>query len=345
MNLPKFLIPFNIEDEKNIIIEKFKESYPDYTPLIGDDFSVLTSAFLFRMNRYINYINFTIAQNYLEFSSGEYLDSLVALAGIKRFGGTPFVAKIKISVTSAITLPKGTKFKDNLGHNAYLAKDEEIETESIVEIELEKGLSQDYETTTLEIPNIYISEIVKLTPFTQEAQGESDTELKKRFLLSLSKPSTAGNLKSYQYYSAIPEVAKSKIIHKGLGQIEVIYQAKTPNALLKLQENIEDKIPLTDKLSYIEAKEINLNLTITLTLKNNTKNSEIIHLVDSNVKALFQPLEIGEGISQTKIIASSFMDELIEDVSIEGLESVSSDGILILESLNIVTQVKGGENV
>ncbi|PAF49071.1 hypothetical protein BKH41_02985 [Helicobacter sp. 12S02232-10] len=339
MNLPNFLIPFEIENEKNMILEKFKETYPDYAPLIGDDFSVLTSAFLFRMNRYINYINYTIAQNYLEFSSGEYLDALVALAGIERFKGTPFVCKIKITATTPLTLPKGTKFKDNAGHNAYLAKDEEIQEESIVNIELESGLTQDYDTTTLEIPNIYIKEIQKISPFVQEKGIESDADLKKRFLLSLSRPSTAGNLKSYQYYCAIPEVSKSKIIHQGLGQVKVIYVANSQNALLKLKENIEDKIPLTDQVSYIEATPIHCNLTITLSLKSNDKNSLIIALVHHNVSSLFASLDIGEEVSDSKVIASAFVDEMIVDICVDGLKESSPDGILVLKDLNILTQV------
>ncbi|PAF46419.1 hypothetical protein BKH46_07465 [Helicobacter sp. 12S02634-8] len=344
MQLPSFLIPLDVSLEKNIILERFKESYPDYAPLIGDDLGVLMDCFVYRLNRYINYINYTIANNYLEFSSGEYLDSLVGLAGLKRFLGTPFIAQLKIKTTQPITLPKGTKFKDNKAHNAYLSQDESIDGEGIVSVELEDGLRDDFETISLEIPHIYISSIEKLTPFTQEKAPESDTDLKKRFLAYLATPSTAGNYKSYEYFSSIPQITQSKIIHRGLGEVEVIYSPKTADALEKLKESLQDKIPLTDQVYYTQATEIPIDLTITLTIKDNSQNTQIIQSVNDNIRGLFASLGIGENITESKIIAGSFVDTLIVNISVNGLKEATPKGILKLENLSILTQTQQTKN-
>lgn len=335
MNIPNFLIPFDIKTERSLILDTFKQTYPQYTPLVGDDFGVLIECFLYRMNRYINYINFTISQNYLEYSSGEYLDKLVALAGIKRFEGTPFIAKLKITTTNPITLSKGTKFIDNKGNSAFLIQHANIESEGIVKIQLEDGLFQDYDINALEIPHIYIKSIQKLTPFIQDGKKESDEELKTRFLLSMTKPTTTGNLKSYQYYSSIPEIAKFKIRHKGLGVVEVIYEGKTEQSLQKLQESIQDKIPLTDEIIYTPVKTILIDLVITLKLKSSINPNSIINQADLNTRSFFENLQIGESISQAQIISVCFVDESIQDISMNILPPMNDESIYKLNTLSI----------
>ncbi|PAF50849.1 baseplate J/gp47 family protein [Helicobacter sp. 13S00477-4] len=338
MNLPDFLIPCDIESERNIILSELREKLPDYEPLRGDDFAILLDCFLFRLNKYINYINFVISQNYFPYSSGEFLDSLVALAGIKRFEGTPFMAKIEVCSSTPLHLPKGTKFIDMKGHNAFLNQDLSIDEglKGEGEIVLEDGVEGDFDTIYLEIPHIYITSIKKLSAFVQKASKEDDESLKKRFLLSLSKPSTAGNLKSYQYYSAIPEVLKSKIKHKDLGVVEVIYTQNSEDALQKLKASIEPNIPLTDTIIYTKAIEIPIELTITLTLKSLQNISSIIFDIDKQVRGLFETLEIEEGLSESKIIALSFLSLDILDIEVSPLPAMEENGIFKLQNLTII---------
>ncbi|PAF53247.1 hypothetical protein BKH42_06885 [Helicobacter sp. 13S00482-2] len=337
MNTPNFLIPCDIELEKNIILASLREKLPNYEPLKGDDFNILLDCFLFRLNKYINYINFTISQNYLEFSTGEYLDALVSLAGIVRFQGSPFISKLEIIATSPLSLAKGTKFTDKQGHDAFLSEELHIgeDLKAQCDIVLQEGLSGDFDITALEIPHIYIKEIKKLTPFIQKQTKESDTELKKRFLLSLTRPSTAGSLKSYQYLSSIAEVAKVKIKHKDLGVVEVIYTKNSPTALRALKDSIEPNIPITDTIIYTEAKEILVDLNITLKLRSISNIASITSAIDSQIRGLFETLEIEEELNISKIIAASFVSEDLQDVQISELPPMIENGIYKLGSLVI----------
>lgn len=334
---PSFLLPCDIESERNIILEKLREKIPLYEPLRGDDFNILIDCFLYRLNKYINYINYTISQNYLEYSSGEYLDALVGLAGIVRFSGSPYEAQIQIVATSPLVLPKGTKFIDKAGHSAFLKENLNISNslKANAMIELEEGSSGDFDTTMLEIPHIYIKEIKKLTPFTQKQSTESDDELKKRFLLSLTRPSTAGSLKSYQYLSNIPEVAKSKIKHKDLGVVEVIYESFSDWALQSLKDSIEPNIPITDTIIYTEVSNIIVDVDIKLKMKTIANLPSIISQIDRGVRGLFDSLEIEEELNVSKIIAVSFVSLDIEDVEVSQIPLMQENSIFKLGKLTI----------
>lgn len=337
MNLPSFLLPFDIEVERNIILDELKEKIPLYEPLRGDDFNILIDCFLYRLHKYINYINTIISQNYLPYSSGEFLDALVSLAGIVRFNGTPFVARIHIEATAPLTLPKGTKLNDHQGHNAFLSEDVEIgeNLSSEATIVLEDGLEGDFDIIYLEIPHIYIKEIKKLSPFSQKQKRESDEELKQRFLLSLTRPSTAGSLKSYQYLSSISEVSKSKIKHKDLGIVEVIYVENSSGALEALKNSIEPNIPITDTIIYTQANNIIVDLNIKLKMKTIANLPSIISQIDRGVRGLFDSLEIEEELNVSKIIAVSFVSLDIEDVEISQIPPMQENCIFKLGNLVI----------
>lgn len=337
MNLPSFLLPFDIEVERNIILDELKEKIPLYEPLRGDDFNILIDCFLYRLHKYINYINTIISQNYLPYSSGEFLDALVSLAGIVRFNGTPFVARIQIEATAPLTLAKGTKLNDHQGHNAFLSEDVEIgeNLSSEATIVLEDGLEGDFDIIYLEIPHIYIKEIKKLSPFSQKQKKESDEELKQRFLLSLTRPSTAGSLKSYQYLSSISEVSKSKIKHKDLGIVEVIYVENSSGALEALKNSIEPNIPITDTIIYTQANNIIVDLNIKLKMKTIANLPSIISQIDRGVRGLFDSLEIEEELNVSKIIAVSFVSLDIEDVEISQIPPMQENCIFKLGNLAI----------
>ena len=85
LRVPQFIKPLDIEKERASIVEEFKQKSGklDYIPLVGDDYMTLIDIFLYRLNNFFELINVKVANNYLNFSTGEYLDELVALIGIK----------------------------------------------------------------------------------------------------------------------------------------------------------------------------------------------------------------------------------------------------------------------
>ena len=345
MKIPSFIKPLDIEKQRDEIIEEFKQKSKklDYIPLVGDDYMTLIDIFLYRQAKFIEYINYQISNNYLNFSTGEYLDELVALIGLKRFDEVKPVAKLKIAVSSPTYLPKGTKFTDLKGHNAYLLHNLSLNDETkeyIATIELETHSKAQFEFTHFEVPNIYIKRISSDVPFSGAKRAESDDELRNRFLLSLHRFSTAGSKKSYLFYVLNTEsITKANVYQKGAGEVAIIYQGLLENSILedKIMQNLKDRVPLTDKISLKPVNLIKFDLNITIEVKNELLLSEAITNAYNAIKKYFNALKISENVHESKVIDIAFQnDENILKVFVNStIPKISRDDILVLNELKI----------
>ena len=330
LRVPQFIKPLDIEKERASIIEEFRQKSGklDYIPLVGDDYMTLIDIFLYRVNNFFELINVKVANNYLNFSTGEYLDELVALIGIKRNEEVRPIAELEISVNSATFLPKGSKFTDGKGHFAFLLENVNIADRATVKIEADGYFKENYETTMLEIPNIYISEITQKTPFSGFKARESDDELRSRFLLAMHRFSTAGSGKSYLFYVLSVE---------GITKAKVYFSKFEPDtATLKIREALEGRIPLTDDVRIKEAKKINLDLKIEISLVKDFMFAEVVKNIDARMKEYFSSVDIGFTPHLSKLIEIAF-DENTQAVDIKTqIPNVDKDSVLILKSLQIL---------
>ncbi|WP_033915820.1 baseplate J/gp47 family protein [Campylobacter sputorum] len=341
MKLPNFIQPLDIDKERNEIIQEFKQksSKLDYIPLIGDDYITLIDIFLYRINNKIQEINFKIANNYLNFSSGEYLDELVALIGIKRHKAVKPIATIKISVNSPTFLARGTKLIDTKGHNAYFLKDVLIQGEATAKIELDVYTDEQYQTTILEVPNIYVKSIEIIEPFTGFKAKESDAELLNRYLLSLHRFSTAGSKKSYLFYVLnIEGIKRANVYMLSPGVVQIIHFSYFANdvAQIKIREAlVDDRVPLTDKIEIKPANRIKLDLNIEITLFKDFMFSEVLTNATKKLNEYFDTLDIGFTPHSSKLIDVAF-DENVKSVEVKTqIPLIDRDSILILNSLTI----------
>jgi baseplate J-like protein len=340
MKVPNFIKPLDIDKERESIINEFrvKSGKLNYTPLIGDDYMTLIDIFLFKLNNFIERTNVKISQNYLFFSQGEYLDELVKLIGIKRNEEIKPIAKVEIKVNSSTFLSKGTKFTDTKGHFAYLLKDTYISDTAIVEIEAADYFKEPYETTTLEIPNIYVTEINIKEPFSGFKARESDEELRERFLLALHRFSTAGSEKSYLFHVlSVEGINKASVYQLSAGVVQVIYLSKFEPQIAKekIKEALKDKIPLTDDVRIKEANKINLDLVIEIAPKQNFMFNEILANADFRLKEFFNTLKINETPHISQLIEVAF-DENTASVEVKTpIPTADRDSIIILNSLQI----------
>lgn len=340
MNYPKFIKPLDIEKERESILNEFKQKsgHLDYIPLIGDDYVTLTDIFLYRLNNFIELINIRISQNYINFSTGDYLDELVALIGIKRHDEVKPIAELEISVNSPTFLSKGTKFTDGKGHDAYLMQSINITDTAKVKIEANEAFTQNYEITTLQIPNIYISNITQTKPFAGFKAKESDEELRKRFLLAMHQFSTAGSAKSYLFHVLnIEGIKKANVYQLSPGVVQVVFYSdyESQIATQKIKDALNDKIPLTDEVSIKQATKINIDLVIEVSPKADYLFNEILSNADIKIKEFFSTLQIGENLHQSKIIDIAFNQD-IKAVEVKTpMPSIAKDEILILNSLKI----------
>ncbi|MGP1579402.1 MAG: baseplate J/gp47 family protein [Wolinella sp.] len=340
MNVPNFIKPLDIDKERESILEAFKQKSGklDYIPLISDDYMSLIDIFLYRLNNFIELVNVRISQNYLNFSTGEYLDELVALIGIKRHEEIKPIAEVKITVSSPTFLPKGSKFTDNLGHFAYLLHDLKITDEAVGKIEADGYFTESYETTTLEIPNIYVKSIELTSPFAGYFARESDEELRERFLLSLHRFSTAGSEKSYLFFVLNTEgINRAKVHQAGAGIVQIIFysQLEESIAIDKIRDSLKGRIPLTDEVRIKKAQAIPLKLHIKIAPTKDYLFSEILKEASAKIKQYFESLEIGESPHQSKIIELSMNEQTRSAEIISTIPAVQKDQMLILESLKI----------
>lgn len=340
MKVPNFIKPLDIDKERESIINEFrvKSGKLNYKPLIGDDYMTLIDIFLFKLNNFIERTNVKISQNYLLFSQGEYLDELVKLIGIKRNEEIKPIAKVEIKVNSSTFLSKGTKFTDTKGHFAYLLKDTYISDTAIVEIEAADYFKEPYETTTLEIPNIYVTEINIKEPFSGFKARESDEELRERFLLALHRFSTAGSEKSYLFHVlSVEGINKASVYQLSAGVVQVIYLSKFEPQIAKekIKEALKDKIPLTDDVRIKEANKVSLDLVIEIAPKQNFMFNEILANADFRLKEFFNTLKINETPHISQLIEVAF-DENTASVEVKTpIPTADRDSIIILNSLQI----------
>ncbi|MGH1601710.1 baseplate J/gp47 family protein [Campylobacter majalis] len=340
MNYPKFIKPLDIDKERENILNEFKQKsgHLDYIPLIGDDYVTLTDIFLYRLNNFIELINIRISQNYINFSTGDYLDELVALIGIKRHDEVKPIAEVEIIVNSPTFLSKGTKFTDNKGHNAYLMQSVNIKDKAIAKIQAAEIFTQNYETNTLEIPNIYVSSITQTKPFTGFKAKESDEELRKRFLLAMHQFSTAGSAKSYLFHILnIEGIKKANVYQLDAGVVQVVFFSdyESQIATQKIKDALSDKIPLTDEVHIKQATKIKLDLVIEVSPKFEYLFNEILSNADAKIKEFFNTLQIGESLHQSKIIDVAFNQDVNAVLVQTSIPPIAKDEILILNSLKI----------
>nr|DAK15196.1 MAG TPA: baseplate assembly protein [Caudoviricetes sp.] len=340
MKVPNFIKPLDIDAERQNIINEFKvkSGKLDYIPLVGDDYMTLIDIFLYRLNHFFELINIKIANNYLNFSSGEYLDELVALVGIKRNDEVKPIAQVEVSVSSATYLPKGTKFTDGAGHFAYLLEDANIADTKVLKIEAEEYFKESYETTTLEIPNIYVTDIKMISPFSGFKARESDDELRARFLLSMHRFSTAGSAKSYLFYIlSVEGITKASVYQLRAGVVQIVYLSKfdETTATLKIKEALDGRIPLTDDVRIKEVTQIKVDLVIEIKLLQDFMFSEVLKNATARLKEYFGSLEIGFTPHFSKIIEIAF-DENTKAVEVKSqIPNIDRDSILILQNLQI----------
>lgn len=330
MNMPSFLKPLDIEAEKQEILKilRSNEALKDYTPLELDFLNLLMNAFLYRLNLKIDELNYIIANNYIDFSQGEFLDALVALGGIERLKGSEPIASVSIEAKANCFLPKNTKFLSEDGAVAFLSEDKDlIEGENIAY--LISDTEGEWKTEILELNNPLITKIKILSNFKKYEQKESDEALKKRFLKSLSRTSTAGSEESYSFYAQVDGVKKVKCFSEKKGEVTIIFQGE--EALkAEIEKSLEGNIPLTDSIVIKKANEIKQDLSIRLRATSKAKLDDIYKAIKNNIQSYFDALGIGEKITGNKLKALCFVNNEIIDVDISDFKEIDKESIYTL---------------
>ena len=340
VQMPTFLKPLDVKAEREAIISDFTQALKeakgiDYEPLLSDDYNILISCILYRLGLKIDEINYTIANNYLEYASGEYLDELVKLLGLERFKGSSPLATLSITTKEDTFLSKGTKFVSSDGAVSFSIADYELKADVANEVIVQGDKEGKWETTILEIKNPLITEITMLSDFVVYEKGESDEDLKNRFKNALASFSTAGSVQSYTHYASVEGVGKVKAFSVEKGVVTIAYYGDNAGAEALISQNLEGNVPLTDKVIIKKVEPTIIDLDITLTL---SKEADFTLLQDSiakNIQDFFNSLEIGEAVALNKVVSLCFVSSHILNAEVEEFMSMSEDSIYELNKITI----------
>lgn len=265
--------------------------------------------------------------NYLKYTSGDYLDNLCALKGIKRSQGSAAQTMLRFTLsaeqTSAVTIPMGTRATD--GNENYFFTTEVAEIpigDMTVDVPAESA-SVGTEANDIEIGEIktlvdyipYVESVSNITK-TQGGSGvEDDDALKERFYLAPSGYSVAGSEAAYEYWtkayntgiidvrvtSPEPCVVKIYVLLEGGKIPEELFLSELEDYLA--DENIR---PLTDQVSVCapERRMYNVSLRYYVTRSNASNAVSIQSKVEQAIEnyIAWQCEKIGRDINPDMLV-------------------------------------------
>lgn len=265
--------------------------------------------------------------NYLKYTSGDYLDNLCALKGIKRSQGSAAQTMLRFTLSaeqnSVITIPMGTRATD--GNENYFFTTEVAEIpigDMTVDVPAESA-SVGTEANDIEIGEIktlvdYIPYVESASNITKTQGGsgvEDDDALKERFYLAPSGYSVAGSEAAYEYWtkayntgitdvrvtSPEPCVVKIYVLLEGGKIPEELFLSELEDYLA--DENIR---PLTDQVSVCapERRMYNVSLKYYVTRSNASNAVSIQSKVEQAIEnyIAWQCEKIGRDINPDMLV-------------------------------------------
>ena len=265
--------------------------------------------------------------NYLKYTSGDYLDNLCALKGIKRSQGSAAQTMLRFALSaeqnSVITIPMGTRATDGNENYFYTTEVAEVPIGEMTADVPAESASVGTEANDIEIGEIktlvdyipYVESVSNITK-TQGGSGvEDDDALKERFYLAPSGYSVAGSEAAYEYWtkayntgitdvrvtSPEPCVVKIYVLLEGGKIPEELFLSELENYLA--DENIR---PLTDQVSVCapERRMYNVSLRYYVTRSNASNAVSIQSKVEQAIEnyIAWQCEKIGRDINPDMLV-------------------------------------------
>lgn len=216
---------------------------------------------------------------YADTASGIYLDRITGQAELHRKAATPAIKKGVFNVQ----VPFGSRFSALTG-SGYLGY------KVLEPLDMEEN-SYTYKMqceTAGEIGNSYVGRIVAVdyvtglksaqitTLLESGREEETDEALRERFLIKARRPSTSGN--RYDYYNWAMEcagVGAAKVfpLASGPGTVKVVIadadrQAAPASLVGDVSDHIEELRPVGATVTVVSAKELKINVSANVRLKN-----------------------------------------------------------------------------
>lgn len=317
--VPSVFMTLSYDDILQIQVANVKELLPNWTPSESDLMMIEKQASSYRELYLRAELNALSKSFFLQTASDTSLDSYALFYGLERLPGTYPTAQYTFNLTTAldykVTLTKGTTFTDDSGiYKSVLFNDvvfEIGETSAIGTLELQEfTISSDIETTVLQTPLPYLSNITANNVFLAGANIEDDDAFRTRIFLSFSDKSTAGAKNTYKSYalksdSRIEDVSVSS---PNAGEVLIsVYMPKEDNRNIVLDRvretvNADDVRPLTDNVTVALVTEVPYSINAKLSIYDNTNVSEVyLSAQESLANGLNNLRKIGVDITLSEI--------------------------------------------
>lgn len=265
--------------------------------------------------------------NYLKYTSGDYLDNLCALKGIKRSQGSSAQTLLRFTLsaaqTSAVTIPMGTRATDGNENYFYTTEVAEIPIGEMSVDVTAKSASTGSEANDIEIGEIdtlvdYIPYVASVTNVTKTQGGsgiEDDDSLKERFYLAPSGYSVAGSEAAYEYWTkayntGITDVLVTSPTPCAVKIYVLLESGQIPEELFleELEAYLEDENirPLTDQVTVSAPEQKAYSVQVSYYIaKSNTSNavsiqSKVQQAVENYIA--WQSEKIGRDINPDALI-------------------------------------------
>ena len=270
-------------------------------------------------------INEKIKQNFIDYATGEYLDSLGKLTGTNRLQATASLCTARFyrvaGTSNAVLIPKGTRITADSVIYFQTIEDTEIpaDTESvdvIVSALVAGSSSNGYGAGSIKqiVDNIaYLKSVENITVSSGGTDIESDESYRNRIFLAPETFSVAGPKLAYVYHakSVSSDIIDVAVVSDEPGVVKV-YPLLSGGMLPseELLQSINNKLsasdvrPLTDKVEVLEPvkKEYNIDLDYYLYEERDFIPDEKVQKVVTDY-IMWQKSVLGRDINPDKLIA------------------------------------------
>lgn len=333
-NVPEisFIENMTLQETEEQLREHYARFYRELTGkelALGeaDTKNLLIKAFALIEYQTMQYADAKGRADLLKTSTGDALDALVALLGIRRQGSTKATTTERFTLSEArnetVAVPAGTRVKTQMGrYFNTLDYAEILPGESYVDVIAqaeEAGMESSGilagEINILVDPIPYVASVANITDSTGGLDVEDDDSLTERAYLAPSKYSCAGPRDAYEYYVREwrSDVADVQVVSPEPCVIAIYFVmdgGRLPNATEResLAEYIngESIRPLCDKVVCIEPEEVEYTIDFTYWIADSDQKSA--GTIQEQVQAAVERYKswqrkLGRDINPTELIA------------------------------------------
>lgn len=322
------MINFITVDDNTIrtnLLAKFKEVTGESLKE-GDARRIFLEQFSVPLVAQYNAINMTGNQNLIDYARGVYLDAIGARWG--DLGARLPAQKATVTLqfmlsavqTIDVIIPAGTRATSD--NTLFFAVTQDliiaagnttgtVTAESTETGEKYNGLTAGLINKIVD-PVAYVSSVTNTTTSSGGADTEEDNDYKARLKLIYAAPSTAGSAESYKYWAlkADSTIIDVSVISPSAGAVTITALAENGQPpseaiLIKIENILSDRRPLTDSLTVQEAAQTGYAISFTYYI--NTADSSQVAAIQAAVTAavndyvLWQCAELGRDINPDEL--------------------------------------------